>query len=122
VSMLSVEWLPRLISLDLMWFVELAMDNLLWVFAFIAIIFIYNNMKFSYKKFIILFFAIFPFVEFFQSVGIIILVGSFLFVYYVFELILLTFTETVPSLKGKIPFILTIYFFLMITLHGLGIF
>jgi len=120
--MLSVEWIPRLISLDLMWFIELAMDNLLWVFLFVSVIFVYNNMKFSFRNFIIVLFAIFPFVDFFASINIIILVGGFLFVYYICEVMILTFTETVPSLQGKIPFILTLYFFVMIVLYSMGVF
>jgi hypothetical protein len=65
---------------------------------------------------------IFSTVEAFESLNIVILVGGFLFVYYIGEVILLTFTETIPSLKGKLPFTLTIYFFIMVALYALGVF
>jgi len=120
--MLSIEWIPRLVALDLQWFVELAMDNLLWVFLLLAITFIYNSNKFSLRNFLVIVIMIFSTVEALGNVGIVILVGSFLFVYYIVEVILVTFTETVPGFQGKIPFVLTIYFFVMLVLYNLGVF
>ncbi|MBU2100193.1 hypothetical protein KKG83_06865 [Candidatus Micrarchaeota archaeon] len=120
--MLTLEFFTRLFQLDLQWFVELAMHNLLWVFALVAVTFVYNNLKFSWKIFIVIVIMIFSTVEAFESVNIVILVGGFLFVYYIGEVILLTFTETIPSLKGKLPFTLTIYFFIMVALYALGVF
>ncbi len=119
--MLSVEWIPKLASLDLQWFVELAMNNIFWVFAILMITFVYNK-KFSLRFFLIILIMIFSTVEFFETAGIVILVGGFLFVYYIIEVILLTFTENIPQLQGKIPFVLTIYFFLMIFLYSMGVF
>ena len=120
--MLTLEFFTRLFQLDLQWFVELAMNNLVWVFALIAVTFVYNNLKFSWKIFIVIVIMIFSTVEALGSINIVILVGGFLFVYYIGEVIILTFTETIPSLKGKMPFMLTIYFFIIVTLYALGVF
>ena len=120
--MLTIDFFTHLATLDFQWFVELAMDNILWVFALIAITVIYNEMKWSTKIFIVIVLMIFSTVEAFEVLGIIILVGGFLFVYYIGEVVLLNFTETIPSLKGKLPFVLTIYFFLMTILYVMGVF
>ncbi|MFH1663427.1 MAG: hypothetical protein ABH986_01210 [archaeon] len=120
--MLSIDFFVKFATLDLQWFVELAMDNLLWVFLFIAVAFVYNNNKFSLKMFLVILISIISYIEFFDAVGIIFLVGGFLFVYYAVEVILLTFTETMPQLKGKIAFVLTVYFFVMLTLYNIGVF
>ncbi len=119
--MLSVEWIPRLISLDLMWFVELIMGNLLWAFMFFAIVFVYNE-KFTWKFLIILVLGIFGYLEFLAGVNLVVLVAGFLFVYYTLEVVLLNFTETVPSLKGKIPLVLTAYAAVMIVLFKMNVF
>lgn len=119
--MLSVEWIPRLISLDLQWFIEIAMDNLLWIFMFAAIVFIYNK-KFSWKFFLILVLGVVGYVEFMEGIGIILLVAMFLFVYYTGEVIILTFAESVPSLKNRFPLILTIYAVIMISLYTMNVF
>ncbi|MFH1895029.1 MAG: hypothetical protein ABIJ74_00395 [archaeon] len=115
--MLSLEWIPRLISLDLMWFVELAMNNLVWVMVFVGITFIFNEMKFSPKIFVVLSLGLIGFEEFFAEMGIFYLVGGFLFVFYVFEFIVLVFAEAIPSLKGKLPFVETIYFLAILTIY-----
>ena len=120
--MLTLDFFTHLAMLDLQWFVELAMNNIFWVFVLLAITFVYNEMKWSTKIFIVIVIMIFSTVEAFEVMGIIILVGGFLFVYYIGEIILLSFTETIPSLKGKMPFVLTIYFFIMSALYVMGFF
>jgi len=120
--MLTLDFFVHLFSLDLQWFVELAMANILWVFALMAVTFVYNEMKWSTKIFIVIVIMIFSTVEAFEAMGLVFLVGSFLFVYYSIEVMLLTFTETIPSLKGKMPVVLTIYFFLMSALYAMGVF
>ena len=120
--MLTLDFFVKLVSLGLQWFVELIMNNLLWVFAMTAVTIVYNKMKFSWTIFIVIIIMIFSTVEALESIGIVILIGGFLFVYYIGEVTLLTFTSNIPSMKDKIPFILTIYFFLMIILYNLGVF
>jgi len=122
IKMLTLDFFVKLVSLDLQWFVELIMNNLLWVFAMTAVTIVYNKMKFSWTIFIVIIIMIFSTVEALESIGIVILIGGFLFVYYIGEVTLLTFTSNIPSMKDKIPFILTIYFFLMIILYNLGVF
>ncbi len=89
--MLSLEWIPKLFSLDLQWFIELAMNNLVWVFMFLAITFVFNEMKFSPKIFIVLILGLIGFEEFLAEMEIYYLVAGFLFVFYVLELIVLVF-------------------------------
>ena len=88
------------------------------VFVYCGCIYLQQQQVFScniYSHFI----QYFATIELFEKMGLIILVAGFLFFYYIAEVTMLTFTETVPSLKGKIPFILTLYFFVMFAVYNL---
>lgn len=120
--MLTLDFFTHLAMLDLQWFVELAMNNIFWLFVLMAVTFVYNEMKWNTKIFIVIVIMIFSTVEAFEVMEIVILTGSFLFVYYIGEVVLLNFTETIPKLKGKLPFVLTIYFFIMTIAYVMGVF
>ena len=100
--MLTLEFIAKIISLDLQWFVELAMNNLVFLFMFLAFTFVFSEMKFSPKIFVVFTIAIIAFEEFLAEIGVFYLVGGFLFLYYVSTIALLAFTETIPALKGRI--------------------
>jgi len=117
--MLSLEWIPRLFSLDLMWFIYLAMDGLLWVFLFSFVVFVYNKMKFSFRIFAVIVLAWLSFIEFFDALGIVTLAGGFIFVYYIGQFVILNLISTVSSLKNRIPFVLTLYFLAMFAFYNI---
>ncbi|PIN98389.1 MAG: hypothetical protein COT90_04595 [Candidatus Diapherotrites archaeon CG10_big_fil_rev_8_21_14_0_10_31_34] len=120
--MLFYGFWANLFSLNLQWFVELAMENILFVFIFIAGTFVYNKMKFSLKFFIVIIISYVSYIEFFDKIGIVILASAFLFVYYLGEVALLTFTGTISSIKDRVPLILTVYFIVMIILYNVSVF
>ena len=118
--MLFFEFWARLFSLDLQWFVELAMENIFWVFFFALITFIYKDMKWSWKTFFIVifwFWICIPFIG--DYLGIVYLVGGFLFLNYASRLVILTFTETIPSLKGRLAMIMLLQFFAVLIFYNL---
>lgn len=116
---LAIEFFVRLLSLDLQWFIELAMDNIFWVFLFVLIAFVYNEFKWNAKTFFIVIFWFWISIPFIGSLGWIYLVGGFFFLNYVSRITLLTFTETIPSLKGRLPIIMLIQFFTVLIIYNL---
>ncbi|MBU2100191.1 hypothetical protein KKG83_06875 [Candidatus Micrarchaeota archaeon] len=117
--MLPFEFIGHLLSLDLQWFVELAMNNLLWLFIFIAAAFVYNNMKWSAKHFFVGFFYLWLLIYFVPMLGWIYLVGGFLFLNYVSRIVVLTFFGNIPALKDSYPAIMVIQFFAVLVYYNL---
>jgi len=115
--MLTLEFISRIASLDLQWFVQLFLDNLVLAFIFLVITFIFNEMKFSPKIFVVLSVGLIVAEEFLAEMGIIWLVGGFLFVYYISEFVVLTFAESIPKLKNRLPLVETIFFFSLLAVY-----
>ncbi len=117
--MLVFEFFSRLLALDLMWFVQLAMDNLVWVFVFGMAAFIYNNMKWSSKYFFVSVFYIWTLINFVPMVGWVYLVGGFFFLNYISRVIILTFAGNIESLKESFPAIMAVQFWLVLIYYNL---
>jgi len=118
--MLFYEFFVKLVSLDLQWFVELAMENIFWVFFFVMISFIYNELKFKWTTFFVVFFWFWICIPFIHDyLGLVYMVGGFFFINYVSRTIVTIFTETVPALKGKIAPIILLQFFAVLILYNL---
>ncbi len=108
--MLPFEFIGNLLSFNVQWFVELIMNNLLWLFVFVLATYVNHDMQWSWKSFFVITFYIWLNITFFPEIGVVFLVGGFFFLLYVGRIILITFTETVPSLKGRVAPIMAIHF------------
>jgi hypothetical protein len=118
--MLPLEFIERLFFLDLQWFVELAMDNIFWVFFFGMAAFIYHDMKWSWKIYFVTIFWFWICVPFIGDyLGLVYLVGGFLFLNYMSRLLVTTFTETIPSLKGRLALVMLLQFFAVLIIYNL---
>ncbi len=118
--MLVYEFFARLVSLDLQWFVELTIDNIFWVFFFAMITFVYHDLKFNWKTFFVVIFWFWISIPFLNStLGLVYLVGGFLFLNYVSRLVITTFTESIPSLKGRLAMVMLFQFFAVLILYNL---
>jgi hypothetical protein len=118
--MLLFEFFSHLMLLDLQWFVELAMDNIFWVFLFGMITFVYRDLKWSWKTYFVVifwFWICIPFIS--DFLGLVYLVGGFLFLNYMSRLIVTTFTETIPSLKGRLALVMLLQFFGVLIIYNL---
>lgn len=118
--MLFFEFWANLFSLNLQWFVELAMNNIFWVFLFGMVGFIYNDMKFKLSTFFVVvfwFWICIPFIG--DYLGLVYLVGGLLFLNYTSRLVVLSFTETIPSLKGRLAVVMLFQFFAVLIFYNL---
>ncbi len=117
--MFVFEFFSSLFSLDLQWFVEAAMNNLVWVFVFGLVAFVYNDMKWSAKNFFVSVFYIMMLVDFVPYFGWVYLVGGFFFLNYVSRIVILTFAGNIPALKNSFPAIMAIQFWLVLIYYNL---
>jgi hypothetical protein len=108
--MLPFEFIGNVLSLNLQWFVELVMGNLLWVFVFIMLTFINNEMKWSTKIFFVALFYVWTTITLIPALGLVFLVGGFLFFTYITRVVAIIFTENIPSLKDRLPLVLALQF------------
>lgn len=118
--MLFYEFFAHLFSFNLQWFVELAMDNIFWVFFFGMISFIYNDLKFKWTTFFVVifwFWICIPFIH--DYLGLVYLVAGLLFLNYISRVTVTVMTETVPALKGKIAPIILLQFFAVLIFYNL---
>jgi len=117
--MIFYEFISRLLSLDFVWFVQLTMDNIFWVFLFGMITFVYHDMKWKWVTFFGIIFWFWISIPFIHSIGMVYLVGGFFFLNYTSRLIITTFTETIPSLKGRLAFVMLLQFFAVLIFYNL---
>jgi len=108
--MVFFEAIQALLSLDISFFVGIAIDNIFWIFAFYALIFYFMEGKRTIYFFLLLTVLIFAFIDF-ESIT---LIGwsaaSFLLIYYITKLAVLAWAENSPSMKNKLVLISEIQF------------
>jgi len=117
--MLLYEAFARLVSLDLQWFVELTMNNIFWLFVFTLITYVYCGMKWSWKTFLVTIFWFWISIPFLSgTLGLAYLVGGLLFLNYTSRLVVLTFTDTIPSLKDRMPLVMFLQFLAVLIFYN----
>ncbi|MFH1663425.1 MAG: hypothetical protein ABH986_01200 [archaeon] len=117
--MIVIDFFVNLVSLNLQWFVELGMNNLIWVFVFLTAAFVYNEMHWSPKYFFVSVFYILTLVEFVPMLGWVYLVGGFFFLNYVSRITIMTFAGQISWLKDSFPAIMAVQFWLVLIYYNL---
>ncbi len=102
------EAMQALFALDLGFFIDVFMNNLIWVFAFYVMIYIFFEGKNTIYWFIFWTFLVWAILDWQDLTGIVFTAGAFLFLYYLSKIALLGFAESVPALKKYLVVISTV--------------
>ena len=116
-----LEMVQAFIFLDFGFLIDVIMDNLFWVFGFIA-----AGYFFSDKKSFVLFGAIYSFIilltmDLFTFIGFTIYTATGLFFLYIARLVVLLFLETTKGGQSLIPLFYVLVFFFTFAIAALGV-
>lgn len=96
-----VDFLGHLLALDIAWIVALIIDNLFFLFAFLAAIHFFLEGKRVILGFLILTATIWLWSDFSSLVGAVVFTGGFLILHYMGKMAVLTFAEHSVALKKR---------------------
>ncbi len=115
-----IEMLQAAISLDIVFFIDLVMNNLFWVFGFIAAGYFFSNQK-SFIEFGLVYGLIIVLTtDIFHLVGFGIYTGVGLLLLYLGRMATLLFLENTKRGQDLIPITYILVFFSVFTIAALG--
>lgn len=99
-----IDILFHAVALDIGWFIDMIVGNLLWVFLFTALAFYFvgGDFKKVIYSTIVITLVMFAWTDFGTVLGFPIFVGSFLLINYLVKLGSLAYASSHPKLKGKL--------------------
>lgn len=112
------ELVENLVSFNLAWFWSLLQAHWLMFFMFIALSVFYKPEKWL-KFFFILWIYLWIFSDFLSISGWIVFSASFLFLNYVSRVALMTFAESIPWCKDRLPLIFSLQFLTVLIIYNL---
>ncbi len=112
-------FIQHLLALDIGWFIALIMNNLLWLFIFYAVMHIFMDGKKAVYGFVVFCLTLWAWQDFENVSNVIIFGASFLSIWYVTKLALLTFVESVPALSKKLIYINELHGLLLVVLFSI---
>ena len=112
--MVIFQAINAIFSLDINFFINIFMGNLLWVFIFYVMVYFFLDGKQTIKYFIIWGFLIWAIITWEELSGMAFSVASFLLLFYLSKLTLLKFIEDSPVFKKYIVLISTVQAYAMI--------
>ena len=115
--MVFFEALQALFELNLGFFVDIAMNNLLWIFIFYALIHYFLEGKRTLYFFLVFAMVIWTFIDFEILTGIAWQAAGFLLIYYVTKLAVLAWAENSPNLKNKLLWVSEVQFMLLLFVY-----
>ncbi|MBI4210862.1 MAG: hypothetical protein HY544_05135 [Candidatus Diapherotrites archaeon] len=98
-------------ALDLGWLIDAAIGNLLWLFMFVAVSYLFFGGKRPLRAFLHVTLAVLFFASLLPFMGLGELAGPFLPLYYIIELSALKFAETTPALAKRLVWVEEFVFF-----------
>ena len=114
--MVFFEALQALANLDTGFFVDIVMDNIIWFFAFYAVVHYFFDGKKSIVLFVYFSFLIWAFLDFGDITGLAFISASFLLINYISKLAALAWAENSPVLRHNLVIVSEVLFFsLLIT-------
>ena len=114
-----MNFLTHLVALDVEWLVGLVMNNLLFLFMFVALIFIFYQGKKVLRGVIIMSLLAWAWIDLENIGGIVLFVGGFMLLYYITKLALLGFIENNPNMGTKLVLISEIQFIALVLFYNL---
>lgn len=97
-----VEVIQALIQFDLVCFLSLILNNLHWIFAFGAIVFIFSGGKKLFSGIIIITFSLWAMADGANMMGWVFVTGHFLLLLYITKFFILKFAEETPALQKRL--------------------
>jgi len=119
VTYFLLEMIARFLSLDFGWFFGLAMNNLVWVFAFLALAYFFWEKTPLIIGFAAVVLYAYGSIAFTALIGWPILIGSFLLLAYIARISVATFSHYDETLTAHLPLILVIQFFVILAVYNL---
>src|SRR3989344_1613888 len=117
-----IEALYQALNLNIGWFIELALDNLLWVFIFFATANILDDSKTLVGSIMLFLFFVFDFfaeLGFSQASGWVFLGAGFLAIVYLSRIAISIWVEYTPSLKRHMLKILAAHWLAVYIIYNL---
>ena len=112
------EAVGRLVSFDFSWFVELALGNFFWIFAFACIAFFFFGGKKTFFYTIFLIVWIWAFGDFDIATGLVWTSASFLLIYYTTKVAVLVWVQNSPKLKNYVVAVNEVHFFTLLLISN----
>ncbi|MEK6957611.1 MAG: hypothetical protein AABW99_01355 [archaeon] len=112
--MVFVEAVQALFSLDLGFFIDIVMNNLLWVFLLYALVHYFFDGKHILHYFLLLSLMMWAWADLEKITGLAWTAASFLLIYYITKLAVIAWAENSPGLKNKIVVISELQFLLLL--------
>ncbi len=106
-----VELLIHLLSLDFGWIITLPLQNPLMAFMLFAVFYVFLEGKNIVRGCIVIFITLFAFMDFEKILGVTFFTTSFLLIYYISKLAVLSIAEGNAMLKKNLIFINEMHFF-----------
>lgn len=102
-----IDILFHAVALDIGWFIDMIIGNLLWVFLFTALAFYFvgGDLKKVIYSTIVITLVLFAWTDFGVILGFPIFVGSFLLLNYLVKLGSLSYASSHPALKNRLIFV-----------------
>ena len=114
-----IEFLYRIIELDIPWLVNFASSNLIWIFIFIATIFIFFEGKHVLLATVILIIDVWAWISFTSLLDWVLLTGGLLAIYYISKIAILGFAANEKSLQKHLPLITVLHGAAVIILYNM---
>ena len=114
-----VEFLLHLIELDAAWFVQFFFSNIIWIFIFIATVFIFFEGKHVLLGTIVLIIDIWGWMDITSLLGWALFTGGLLATYYVSKVAILGFAAHDKKLQSKMPLITVLHGVFVIVIYNL---
>lgn len=100
--MVFLDALQALFALDIGFFIDVLMGNILWAFLFYAIMYIYTDGKHTLYFFLLFTAVMWAYIDFEKITGIVWSAASFILIYYVTKLAVIAIAEKTPALKSRL--------------------
>lgn len=112
-------FIQHLLSVDVGWFMALIMNNLLWLFIFYAVMYVFMGGKKVLYGFVVFCLTLWVWQDFQNASGVAIFGAAFLSLWYITKLALLAVVESVPALSKKLIYINELHGLTLVLLFSL---
>ena len=112
--MVFFEAIHSLVNLDIGFFIDILMGNLLWIFIIYAMIHFFTNGKRTFYFFVLFSLVIWAFLDFDVLTGMTWTAASFLVLLYMTKLALFAWAENSEYLKNKLFLLSEVHFVILI--------
>ena len=111
------EAMQAIFSLNVVFFIDMIMNNLFWLFAFYVLIYFFFEGKNTVYWFVLWSFLLWAILDWEDLTGFVFTAGLFLMFYYLSKLAFLKFSESIPQLKDHLVLLSAIQAYSLIVIY-----